>query len=218
MVVHDLKNPVNGIAMLVQLLRRKGPFTAMQQRSLTQIERTCRDLLRLIANVLEIGKIEAGRMPVTLEPIVLAELVDEIAAEYDPVASEVGRRLVIAVGTGGAPAHADRTLLKRVLVNLVVNALRHSGSPEVRIDALSGGRGTDVTLRVTDTGHGIPEDEQAHVFEKFETLRGHTTGDTGLGLHFCKLAVERMGGRITLTSGTGAGTTFAITLPTRGDP
>ena len=214
MVIHDLKNPVNGITMLVRLLLRKGSLSETQQKNLAQIERTCRELLRLIGNVLEIAKIEAGQMPVATERVLLAELVDEVAAEYGAVASEVGRRLTVAVGTDLPPAVADHVLLKRVLVNLVANALRHSGSREVRIDAVPESERAEITLRVVDAGHGIPEEEQAGIFEKFRTMRGDSTGDTGLGLPFCKLAVERMGGRIALSSAVGAGTTFTVTLPT----
>jgi signal transduction histidine kinase len=200
--------------MMVQLLLRKGSLSESQRKNLIQIDRTCRELLRLIANVLEIAKIEAGEMPVASEPVVLADLVDEVASEYGPVAEEVSRRLTVAVGTGLSPVVADHALLKRVLVNLVVNALRHSGSSEVRIDALPESERAEITLRVVDSGHGIPEAEQARIFEKFRTARDDSTADTGLGLPFCKLAVERMGGRIALSSVVGVGATFAVTLPT----
>jgi PAS domain S-box-containing protein len=213
MVVHDLKNPVNGITMQVRLLLRKGSLSETQHKNLNQIERTCRELLRLIGNVLEIAKIEAGQMPVTTERIVLAELVDEVAAEYGPVANEVGRRLTVAVGTDLPPAIADRALLKRVLVNLVANALRHSGSTEVRIEAAPGPARGAITIRVLDSGQGIPDEDQASIFEKFRTVRGDSTADTGLGLPFCKLAIERMGGQIALTSVPGRETAFAVTLP-----
>ena len=214
MVVHDLKNPVNGIAMLVQLMLRKEPVSDAQHQRLSQIQRTCRDLLRLIGNVLEIAKIEAGQMPMAAEPIVVAELVDEVAAEYGPVAHEVGHRLAVAVGTDLPPAIADRVLLKRVLVNLVVNALRHSGSSEVCIAAAPQPASAWLTISVSDTGRGIPVEEQARVFEKFAGVRGDAA-DTGFGLPFCKLAVERMGGQIALTSAIGVGTAFSVTLPTR---
>ena len=98
MVVHDLKNPVNGIAMMVQLALRKGGDLPETQRGyLLQIERTCREMMRLIQNLLEISKIEEGKMPVAREPIVLAEVVDEVAREYAPVAEQAGRRPAVAV-------------------------------------------------------------------------------------------------------------------------
>jgi signal transduction histidine kinase len=216
MVVHDLKNPVNGIAMMVQLALRKGHELPETQRGyLLQIERTCREMMRLIQNLLEISKIEEGKMPVAREPVALAEVVDDVAREYGPVAEQAGRRLAVAVDADLPPALGDRVLLKRVIVNLVVNALRHSGSAEVRLE----GRAlpAQVMLNVIDYGHGIAEADQARIFEKFRTVRRSPSddpgGDTGLGLPFCKLAVERMGGRITLASTTGVCTTFTVTLP-----
>ena len=215
-VVHDLKNPVNGIAMMVQLALRKGRDLPESQRSyFLQIERTCREMMRLIQNLLEITKIEEGKMPVACEPIVLAEVVDEVVHEYAPVAEQAGRRLTVAVGTDLPPAAGDRALLKRVIVNLVVNALRHSGSREVRVEGRSDtGR---VLLGVVDFGHGIAEDNQARIFEKFRTVRRSPADDpatdTGLGLPFCKLAVERMGGRVTVASIPGVSTVFTVELP-----
>jgi signal transduction histidine kinase len=221
MVVHDLKNPVNGIAMMVQLAFRKGTDLPESQRGyLRQIERTCREMMRLIQNLLEISKIEEGKMPVAHEPIVLAEVADEVVREYTPVAEQAGRRLVVAVGTDLPPAVGDRTLLRRVLVNLVVNALRHSGSSEVRLEGDC--EGEMVTLRVVDFGHGIAEQDQARVFEKFQTVRRSPSddpgGDTGLGLPFCRLAVEHMGGQVGLSSTAGVGTVFTVQLPVHDTP
>jgi len=105
-----------------------------------------------------------------------------------------------------------------VLVNLVVNALRHSGSSEVAIQG--GWAPPDVMLEVVDHGHGIAESDRVRIFEKFRTVRRSPSddpgGDTGLGLPFCKLAVERMGGRISLTSTPGLNTVFTVTLPAAG--
>src|SRR6266571_2558 len=209
MVVHDLKNPVNGIAMMIQLALRKGRDLPEPQRQyLHHIESTCREMMRLIQNNLEISKIEEGKMPVAREPIVLAEVVDEMTCEYGPVAEQAGRRLRVELAGDLPPVTGDRSLLKRVLVNLIVNALRHSGSNEVVIGGASAA--SEVRLDVIDYGHGIAETEQARVFEKFRTVRRSPSddpgGDTGLGLPFCRLAVERMGGRIRLTSTPGQST------------
>ena len=154
-------------------------------------------------------------MPVAREPVVLAEVADEVAREYAPVAEQAGRLLRIAVGTDLPAAVGDRGLLKRVLTNLIVNALRHSGSAEVVVEARR--QGDELALDVVDYGRGIAPADQARIFEKFRTVRRSPSddpgGDTGLGLPFCKLAVERMGGRIVLASTGGASTVFTITLP-----
>ncbi|HLK12345.1 MAG TPA: PAS domain-containing sensor histidine kinase [Candidatus Binatia bacterium] len=209
MLVHDLKSPVNGIAMTVHLLLRRGHLSDAQRQSLERVGRMCRELLRLAGNILEIAKIEAGEMPVANEPVAIADLIDEVATEYGPMAEEVDRRIDVAIGADLPPVVADRGLLKRVLVNLLVNALRHSGSRDVRVEAASA-PGPQVAIRVVDHGHGIPAAAQTGIFEKFRTVRGDPTADTGLGLPFCKLAVERMGGRITVHSAPGRGAEFAV--------
>ena len=145
MVVHDLKNPVSGIAMLTQLALRKGQDLPEGHRGyLLQIDRTCHEMMRLIQNLLEIGKLEEGKMPVVHEPVSLAELADEIVNEYAAVAEQGQRAVRTDVRRDLPPAMADRWLLRRVLINLVVNAIRHSGSPEVKVDATVG----------PDTGRG----------------------------------------------------------------
>jgi protein-histidine pros-kinase len=217
MVVHDLKNPVNGILMMVQLSLRKGQdLPEAHQKRLRQIEMTCGEMMRLIQNLLEISKIEEGKMPIAREPVALAEIVSEVRREYAPVAEQTARRLTVRLAGEPAVAIGDRALIKRVLINLVVNALRHSGSGEVWIEVDREPGARTVALRVIDRGHGIAPEDQARIFEKFAAVRrslGDPAGDTGLGLPFCRLAVERMGGRITLRSIPDDETTFTVTLP-----
>lgn len=217
MVVHDLKNPVSGIAMMAQLALLKGQDLPEAHRGyLLHIDRTCREMMRLIQNLLEIGKIEEGKMPVAREPVALAELADEIVEEYVAVAEQGQRAVRAHVPPDLPPVCADRWLLRRVLTNLVINAIRHSGSRVVEVDAAAGPEAGEVTVRVTDFGRGIPPEDQLLAFEKFRSGRRRSptddpTMDTGLGLPFCKLAVERMGGRIALTSRPGE-TVFSVTL------
>jgi signal transduction histidine kinase len=217
MVVHDLKNPVSGIAMLAQLALRKGrDLPETQQGYLRQIGRTCREMMRLIQNLLDVSRLEEGKMPVVREAVRVGQVVDEVAGDYAAVAEE-GRRAVHArVDATLAPVVADRWLLRRVLGNLVINAIRHSGSEDVQVDAVAGPGPEEITVRVTDHGRGIPPEDHQAVFEKFRTVRRSASdvpsADTGLGLSFCRLAVERMGGRIGLASRPGF-TVFSVTLP-----
>jgi signal transduction histidine kinase len=217
MVVHDLKNPVSGIAMMVQLaLRKAGELPEAQRRYLGQIDRTCQEMMRLIQNLLEISKIEEGKMPVLHEAVGLEELAHEVVEEYRPVAEQASRVLRSTIAQQAGAARADRALLKRVLINLVVNALRHSGSRDVYVRAATGPETGHVMLEVIDHGHGIPQADQTVIFEKFRTVRRSPSDDpatdTGLGLPFCKLAVERMGGRLELDS-TPERTAFTVILP-----
>ena len=217
MVVHDLKNPVSGIAMMTQLaLRKSADLPEAHRGYLLQIERTCSEMMRLIQNLLEIAKIEEEKMPVVREPVSLAELADEVVAEYAATAEQSQQEVRADVPRDLPPAIADRWLLRRVLINLLVNAIRHGGGRAVRIDAAEGPDAREVTLRVTDSGRGIAPEDQVAIFEKFRSGRRSAVddpaADTGLGLPFCKLAVERMGGRIALTSRPGD-TVFMVTLP-----
>ena len=220
MVIHDLKNPVNGIVMLVQLaLRKSASLPEAHVGYLKSIERTCSEMMRLIQNLLEIAKIEEGKMPVEYGVVSIRELSDELRREYGPVAEQTGRVLQIEVPPDVPEVIADRALLKRVLVNLVSNALRHSGSPEVVLSVSDSGDAEVVTLRVTDRGTGFLPEDIERVFEKFRSVRRSPTAepatDTGLGLPFCKLAVELMGGHIGVDSTPGELTSFWLSLPRR---
>jgi protein-histidine pros-kinase len=220
MVVHDLKNPVSGIAMTARLaLRKAQELPETHRRHFAQIERSTGEMLRLIQNVLEISKMEEGKMPVACEQVVLPEIVQAVVAEYLPIAEEGGKRLRVSLDPALPRSLADPALLRRVLINLIANALRHSGASEVRVEASADPGAAFVQLRVVDNGRGIPEDDQARIFEKFASFRrsptSEPTADTGLGLPFCKLAIERMGGSIQLASRPGTPTVFAVTLPAR---
>ena len=159
-------------------------------------------------------------MPTTIEPVLLAELVDEVLAEHRLLATQAGRTIQVDVSATLPPVAADRALLRRVLGNLVGNAVRHRGSPVVYVEGRAGQDGTHMELAVRDVGRGIPSPQHEQVFEKFASVRRSAADqpfrDTGLGLPFCKLAVERMGGTLTLSSVVGKGSTFTVTLPVSG--
>jgi signal transduction histidine kinase len=218
MVVHDLKNPVNGILMMVQLaLRKSADLPEAHRGYLQQIDLTCREMMRLIQNLLEVSKIEEGKMPITIEPVVLAELADEVLAEHRLLATQAGRQLHVDVSTALPAVSADRALLRRVLGNLVGNAVRHSGSAAVYVAGRVHPDGARVVLAVRDEGRGIPAAQRERIFEKFASVRRSPADepfrDTGLGLPFCKLAVAEMGGDLAFESVEGKGSTFLVTLP-----
>jgi len=218
MVVHDLKNPVNGISMMVQLaLRKSGDLPAAHRGYLQQIDLTCREMMRLIENLLDISKIEAGKMPLVKESVVLAELVNEVVVDHRLLLEQADRTVAMIVATDTPPVVADRALLRRVLANLIGNAVRHSGSTRIEVRAARTSDGAHVALAVYDDGRGIPAALHETIFEKFASIPRSAADepfrDTGLGLPFCKLAMDAMGGRLELASAPGAGATFTVTLP-----
>ncbi len=214
MIVHDLKGPIGGILTVTQLaLRKRGASEETHLKRFDQIQRSARDLLRMIENLLEIDQMESGRLELRVEAVEIEPLLQECAAEYRAAAEMAGQTLEVEVD-GELPVLAtDRWLLRRILNNLVVNAIRHSGSPAT---ITLGARPQEdrVEIFVADTGRGIPVEEQTTLFEKNRRApRGSHREDTGLGLVFCKMAAETMGGSISLSSKPGVGTRFAVTLP-----
>jgi signal transduction histidine kinase len=210
MIVHDLKGPLAGILAVTQLARRRSGDVAAD-RPFAQIQRSAQDLMRMIENLLEIDQMQEGRLELRLEPVDIDALLSDCAAEYRAAGEIAGIVITTTVEAVAPVVMTDRWLLRRVLNNLVVNAIRHSGgtSIELAARALDGA----LEIRVRDSGRGIPSEEQAALFERARRHRGAHREDTGLGLVFCRMAVERMRGTLALESAVGSGTTFVIALP-----
>jgi signal transduction histidine kinase len=215
MIVHDLKGPIGGILTVTQLaLRKRGAVADAHARRFEQIQRSARDLLRMIENLLEIDQMEGDRLELRLEPVDIAGLLSECADEFRATAEVAEQTLSVAVSDDVPVVATDRWLLRRILNNLVVNAIRHSGSTG-QIDLLAEHADGLVRLRVRDTGRGIAIEDQAFLFVKQPgaARRAGHRDDTGLGLVFCKMATEVIGGSISVDSAAGAGTIFTVTVP-----
>jgi signal transduction histidine kinase len=216
MIVHDLKGPLGGILTVTQLaLRKRGAVADAHARRFEQIQRSARDLLRMIENLLEIDQMEGGRLELRIEPINVGLLLGECADEFRAAAEMSNQSLHVLVPDDVPDIATDRWLLRRILNNLVVNAIRHSGASG-RIELGADYREDQVALRVSDAGRGIPLDEQPLLFVKHpraSARSGQSRDDTGLGLVFCKMAVDLLGGAIDVESVPGAGTIFTVTLP-----
>ncbi len=215
MIVHDLKGPLGGILTVTQLaLRKRGATAETQSRRFEQIQRSARDLLRMIENLLEIDQMEEQRLELRVEPVDISQLLTECANEFRAAAEMAGQTIATTVGDDVPVIATDRWLLRRVLNNLVINAIRHSGATGC-IDLIATLRDGLVRVQVRDSGRGIAPEDQATLFAKHRraSRSNRSRDDTGLGLVFCKMAVEVMGGTIEVESTPGAGTTFAVTLP-----
>lgn len=213
-IVHDLKNPVNAMDLHAQLLLRDARLPDEARESAASIRREARALLRLVLNLLDLSKSEEGALVPRLEEVDLDALISEVMAEFDVVAREAGLRLERACDV--TTVRADVDLLRRVLENLLDNAIRHSPKGgSVRVTAVR--EGSSVVVRVADDGPGIPVAMRDTVFERFAQIESggarvaRRTG-RGLGLAFCKLAVDAHGGRIWVEHAS-RGAVFCVRLP-----
>ena len=220
MIIHDLNNPLSSISGNLELILLKEPALSQNHLgSLTACLDSCRDLKDMILSLLEIQKLEKGKLEMDKKPTDITELVTEAMQQSDFKARE-SQVLLSANGSGEPHTVAvDSGLIRRVIANLLSNAIRHTpagGSVEVRTDWLSADE--SIRLQVIDTGNGLAPKYHQKVFDKFEQVRlkreGVRVGSSGLGLAFCKMAVEAHGGKIWVESeGEGKGATFQFTLP-----
>jgi signal transduction histidine kinase len=211
MLVHDLRSPLTVITAYLDMLHQPavGPLSEAQQRYLGKMEQAVSQMLRLIGEILDLSKLEAGKLSVSPEPMDLAGTVTEAAERFKPGASH--RRVTLE------RVSADPSRLDQVLMNLLSNALKFT--PEggtIRVEVAE--TGDEVEVAVHDSGPGIPPEEQALLFEKFsQTSSGKSVqGGSGLGLVICRHLVEAHGGRIWVESEPGRGTRFAFRLPRNG--
>jgi PAS domain S-box-containing protein len=218
---HEFRTPLNAILGYTHMLLNNvtGQVTEPQRKSLTRIDSNSRHLLALINDILDITRIEAGRMPLNATSFGIKELFDEVQAELEPII----KRSNLAVSTkvrGAVPTvRSDRQKVKQIVLNLLSNALKFTPAGSVTMTASYDGRAKQVAIAVRDTGVGIPPEDQAKVFEDFRQLdsspaRGY--GGTGLGLSICRRLANILGGTIELESTAGNGSTFTLRLPAKG--
>jgi signal transduction histidine kinase len=212
-VVHDLKNPVNAIDLHAQLLLRDKDLPASAHESAAQIRRDARYLTRMITNLLDLAKADEGELSPKRVDVDLRALVDEVVAELRVNAE--GRKVEIRTAIEAGRIHADVDLLRRTLTNLVENALRYApAGTSVRVTAVRHAGETE--FRVADAGSGIPPEMRDKIFEPFVQVEAgeHPVARVGhgLGLTFCKLAVEIHGGRIWIEDAA-PGAIFCVRLP-----
>jgi signal transduction histidine kinase len=193
-LVHDLKNPVNTIELLAQRVLRNPGADERCRDAATRIQAETRGLMRMLTNLLDMGKADEGQLAPQRRAIDAGELIRGVMDELHAGATAAELELVAQVDA--TQVYADRDLMHRVLANLIDNAIRHAPSGSaIRVSArpVVGG----VELKVSDTGPGVPEPLRDQVFERFMTAgNGPTRTNRGLGLAFCKAAVEAHGGRI----------------------
>jgi len=215
-MVHDLRNPLTGIygalSMLAGPLRESLP--AGQASMLDIAHRNTERMLDLVNAILDISRLESGRMPLSPTMFPLSDVAGDVVELALPLSEQRHVQLHNEVGSQLAPVWADRSLIGRVLQNLIGNALKFT--PEkgiVRVTAhVSGRPEKKILVSVSDSGPGIPEDIRSQLFQKFVTGQQEGHG-SGLGLAFCRMVLEAHGERIWVDSEPGQGATFTFTLP-----
>jgi len=217
---HEFRTPLNCILGYTQLLLQGlgGAFTPEQRTDLARIDSNGRHLLALINDILDVSRIEAGRMPVDATVVGIPELVAEVLEELDPLIKQSRLSVSTRLSSRLPAIESDRRKVKQILFNLVSNALKFTKRGGVRVRARHAARRRTVLITVEDTGVGIPQADLERIFEDFRQLdpspsRGY--GGTGLGLSICRRLAGMLGGQVTVRSQVGAGSAFTLELPVR---
>jgi PAS domain S-box-containing protein len=213
---HELRTPLNGVLGYAQLLQRDDSMNATQREALEAIAKCGSQLLDLINDVLDLSKIEAGRLEIADGPADLATLVTDLKYIVAESADRKGLRLTMSIGADVPRSVVlDGRHLRQALLNLLGNAIKFTAAGEVRL-LITRADATHLGFEVSDTGPGIEPEELTEIFAAFaQTKAGAAAGGTGLGLTICHHLVAKMGGNLTVESVVGVGSRFAFTLPLR---
>ncbi len=221
MIIHDLRTPLTSVIAGMQTLGMIGDLNEDQREMMDIAVVGGQVLLGMINDLLDVEKLESGSMPLDYAALSPADLVASAVSQVASLAESQKLRLVQQVADDLPPLPGDENKLRRVLVNLLGNALKFTPSGgtvtvTVTVAAYHGAGREALLFSVRDTGEGIPAEAFGRIFEKFGQVasrQGGRTMSTGLGLTFCKLAVEAHGGRIEVESAPGRGSTFRFTIP-----
>jgi len=214
---HELRTPINAVIGYTQLLQESayGKLEESQLKAVDRIERSAQHLLELINDVLDISKIEAGKMDIHAEGVELGALVRDTTTSVQLQAESKGLELHTDAPER-VSIETDPSRLRQIVLNLLANAVKFTEAGEVRVTVeegtVEGGDEEAVAIRVTDTGPGIDPDHLERIFEEFEQS-GSTPGGTGLGLPISRRLARLLGGTLTVRSTPGEGSTFTLILP-----
>jgi signal transduction histidine kinase len=215
---HELRTPLNSIIGVSEMLREDAEALMQDTEPLDRVLGAARHLLALINDILDLSKIEAGRMELHLETFPLVPVIKDVARTIEPMAMKIGNRLAIDCPVDMGTIHADQTRFRQSLLNLASNANKFTEKGTVTIaahQAQEDGREW-IILAVADTGIGMTPEQMGKLFQEFSQASSATAskyGGTGLGLAISKRFCQMMGGDITVKSEPGRGSTFTIRLP-----
>ena len=212
---HEMRTPLNGILGTLELLEGTDP-TPRQARYLKVMRSSGDVLLHHINDVLDISRLDAGKVTAEKTVFALTPLLETLVDSQTPLAEQRGNTLDLVPLAGSDIVLGDPARLRQILLNLLGNAIKFTEGGAIALEAERTGESDEVEFRIADTGPGIPEDQQARIFEDFVTLDasyGRVHGGTGLGLGIVRRMVDALGGSIAVESAPGEGSLFRVRLP-----
>ena len=211
---HEVRTPLNAIISLTEIILKADEFTNNDRDYLEVVNSSGKNLLHILDDILDVSKLEAGRMKVKLRPLDIAECMLDVAGLWRNAAREKGLSYTIDVDDGLGEYMCDERLIRQIVSNLLSNSIKFTTEGDVGIELKAADEGFVITVR--DTGIGIAADQQAMIFETFRQADSgdeRTFGGTGLGLAICKKIVEALGGDVSVVSEPDNGAVFKIAIP-----
>jgi len=218
---HEFRTPLNAILGYTSMLLQgvSGDMSPPQKNKMLRVDSNARHLLSIINDILDISRIEAGKMPLHLEEVEIAALVGELLAEVEPLIQKARLQVLTDLQPGLQPAWSDRQKVKQIVLNLLTNAIKFTPLGHVKVIVRGDEERREVRIAVEDTGIGIAPQDHDRVFEDFRQADNSVTreyGGAGLGLAICRRLAKMLDGRIELVSNVGAGSSFTLVIPRRG--
>ncbi len=213
---HELRTPINALIGYASLMldRIYGDLTPRQEEGLNRIQGAAQHLLALINDILDLAKIEAGRMPLHLDDVTLGDIMTQISQQIEPMVKKKALTLNVEMPSRDLTLHTDRTKVKQILLNLLSNAVKFTHHGGIWVTILKDEE--DLRFDVRDTGIGIRESDLDSIWEDFRQVdqsRTREFGGTGLGLSITRKLVDALGGHVFAESVYGKGSTFTVILP-----
>ena len=216
---HELRTPINAVLGYSTLLLENiyGPLNEKQAEGIQRTQRAAKHLLELVNDVLDLSKIEAGKIDLRLQPVAFPAIVEELFITVRPLADKYGSKLTLESGTGPVSVVSDPRRVRQILLNLLSNAIKFGKAKPIRVE-VERGADDSVSIAVIDQGDGIPPDDQERIFQEFVQLgKTQLQEGTGLGLPISRRLAEILHGSLTIESQVGKGSTFRLTLPSNAD-
>ncbi len=220
LIIHDLRNPLGIIINIIEYLKvdLKKITSDEQKEQLELAVFKCQEMKRMISNILDISKMEEDKLTLHYEDIALKDFLAQIVDSMNIIAKGENKKVSYRISCGVNIIRADREILGRVIINLLANAIKYGvDNSEIEIKVICAGK--EITMEVKNEGKGIPEEYRERIFDKFAQIEDdklRQKSGKGLGLTFCKMAVEAHGGRIWVESEANKATVFYLTLPVKG--